>query len=293
MNYVFIVGLGGTGTKLTMNILNSSRSINISDDMHFLAPRWLREDFVRKAEPLGPLDNDRNVDRVVDLMYSGRLEGNFWNEPDGIDRLSPGRLKERILQSDRSYASVLRILVEEDAFSREKDIPGARLPVNIVCVPTLLEWFPDSKIIHLLRDPRAVHMSRVKKDVRDSSVPHILLNLRRLPFTYQQTRATAKIYRRYRERMNYYMMRFEDIVAEPEKSIQALCEFLEVEFLDEMLNPPVDSTAYVDRGDRGIGIDKNAISRWRDHIPGVSKNLLEWTLKREMREMGYLSKQSG
>jgi Sulfotransferase family len=285
LEYTFIVGLGGTGTKMMMNVLNMHARLNISDDMHFLAPRWLRVDLARRAKRLGSLRDDSTVRLLVELMYSRVFEGNFWQRDTGIHRLDRDRLTRRVLDSDRSLKSLLGLLIEEDAHSRGKVLAGSRLPVNISCLPTLLEWFPEARIIHLVRDPRAIHMSRIKKDMHGSSIPASICHLKRMPFTWHQMRTSARVHALLGHRINYHLVRFEDAVSAPHETIESLCEFLGVEFDDSMLKPPVDSTAY--ESTRSVGFDPVTAHRWREHIPPLVRRSLEWSLRREMESVGY------
>ncbi len=40
---------------------------------------------------------------------------------------------------------------------------GEKTPTHYKYVPTLLEWYPEAKIIHTFRDPRAILVSQLKK----------------------------------------------------------------------------------------------------------------------------------
>ena len=78
MSYVFVVGCAKTGSKLIRRILMTHPEVNLLDELHYLVPRWVKTDFVRAAGRIGPLTQDRNVYRLVELMYSDQLEGAFW-----------------------------------------------------------------------------------------------------------------------------------------------------------------------------------------------------------------------
>ena len=168
MEAVFIVGCSRTGSKIYMNFLRHT-PIDMTPELHFINPKWLHHDFIRDTvKRVGSLQNDQNVDILVDLMYSNHFYGSFWKHID-IDRKN---LKKRILLSDRSFKDLFKAILEEHAVSKNKDIYGAKFPVHVSKVSRLIEWFPNCRIIHLMRDPRAIFASQLIK------IPKIALGSR-------------------------------------------------------------------------------------------------------------------
>ena len=86
---------------------------------------------------------------------------------------------------------------------------------------------------------------------------------------------------------NYYISRFEDIVSQPEKHIKQLCEFLKIDFKENMLYPSIVDSSYND-SKKKIGFDKKTLSRWKNQISPKSEVIIKLLLKNEMKEMGYL-----
>ena len=86
---------------------------------------------------------------------------------------------------------------------------------------------------------------------------------------------------------NYYISRFEDIVSQPEKSIKDLCNFLRIDFNENMVYPPMVDSSYRKNG-KNKGLDKNTLSRWKNYISPKSEAAIKLLLKNEMKEMGYL-----
>jgi len=86
--------------------------------------------------------------------------------------------------------------------------------------------------------------------------------------------------------MNYYLSKFEDLVSEPERSIKQLCEFLDIEFHSEMLNPRKVGSSFGPR--RGAAFDRQTLDSWKDHLkPWMNTWLLFWG-KKSLREFGYI-----
>ena len=224
------------------DILNKSSRVNIINELHFLAPRWIRQDFRYRTQKLGPLKHDSNVLKLVQLIYSGSLEGTFWKIDhcehkviqNRITAIDPERLQKKILGSDRTYRDIFQILLEEHAILQNKDIAGAKRPVDISYISKLLEWFPDCRIIHAIRDPRAIYSAMALFEIRSSSpnykIEEYLIRFKRFMYMCHRYKQAAKIHSNYGKMDNYYLSRFEDIISQPEKHIQKLCDFLEIKF---------------------------------------------------------------
>ncbi|NVL90280.1 MAG: sulfotransferase [Desulfobacterales bacterium] len=283
---VFIIGCPRTGSKMCMYVLNQCSNIDIMHEIHFLDPPWLHKDFVCTVKKeVGDLRKDSNIAKLIDLMYSGKLFGAFWKRID----LNKKKLENAIMNSDRSFRAIFEVLLKEHALSRGKTIPGAKFPVHFSYLPIILEWFPECKVIHLIRDPRAIYSSQVKARAKDrNSLPqNILIRLKMLVYVNIIYRWAVRIHKRFEHLDNYYLSRYEDIVAEPGKYVKKLCEFLEIDFQEEMLWPPLINSSYVIR-DQTKGFDKEAINRWMQYTSSFSAKLICILNYKTMKEMGYL-----
>ena len=93
----------------------------------------------------------------------------------------------------------------------------------------LAEQFPEARFIHLVRDGRDV-----------------MLSLRDQPFAPSSFTGVAEYWagrveraRQAGERLGpgrYRELRYEDLVADPERELGRLCEFVELEYRPEMLH---------------------------------------------------------
>jgi hypothetical protein len=299
MEFVFIIGIARTGSKIYMNILNKHSEIDVLTELHFLAPRWVRKDFryyVKKN--IGNINTKNDVLKLMNLMYSGTLNGTFWvtDSEDNLDLqnritgLDKDKLTMEILNSTKSYKEIFKILMEQHAIARNKKKGGAKFPVDIAFVPDLINWFPDSKFVHIIRDPRAVYSSMVLSDLKQSSTSKkrnkYLIGLLRLFYLWRQYKKAMKLHRRFKNMSNYYISRFEDIILRPEKYLKQLCEFLEIDFKENMMFPPVVDSSF-GASNKKIGFDKNTLTRWKTHISHRRETLIKLLLRKEMKEMGY------
>jgi hypothetical protein len=184
---------------------------------------------------------------------------------------------------------------------------GDKTGPHLYHVPTLLEWFPNAKVVHTFRDPRAVLASEHKKLLRKPGrlideaekaskyVTAFRLRLSRailswiviLYITVAWSYA-AILHFRYKKRYprNYYLSRFEDLVSKPEESVIHLCQFLEIDFHPSMLEPPKIDSSYTKIG--GSGFDTQTLNRWQTYLkPWMNTWLLIWC-RRYLRDFGYI-----
>jgi hypothetical protein len=298
--FIFIVGVSRSGTSLMRRTLNKSDQIAISTENHFLGHLVPSEGIRYKFRRFGDLSEDNNVRKLVDYIYSGglgnssKLRGISFHWRWIITKVDKEDFLQRILDSDRTERALFIVMMQVYASRRAKPIMGEKTPAHVRYVPTLLEWFPEGKIIHMLRDPRAIFVSELKRRKQyPLTTPY--RQLRHFDFLFksyivlQTTLAWLEsVYRysRYKEHYpnHYFLMRFEDLVRDPEKHIRRVCDFLGVEFHDKMLKQMVISNGF--RAGQA-GFDAGASNRWRDHIgPWINAWFRFW-FRKYLKDFGY------
>lgn len=297
-DHIFIVGMGRTGSTLTRRILNSSSEVGIGGESHFLRnlPRIgfrAQRSFRQTLAGVGDLSSETGARQVVDYIFSdhGR-HYNFWNfRAKQIDRQE---FLCRLLESDRSDRALFDLAMAIHA--GEKPIRGEKTPAHIYNVPLLLEWFPNARIIHTFRDPRAIYISsRRKAAQRGVPLRSAILRKSGMLFDLYASlhlivvwRKIIDFHRRYARDYpcHYYLLKYEDLVSNPKHSLQNLCDFLEIPFTDAMLQQTVINSSY--RADGEIeGFDTSAIDRWRRHLhPLINRWFILWC-RHDLLEFGY------
>ena len=90
------------------------------------------------------------------------------------------------------------------------------------------------------------------------------------------------------------VIRYEDLVSEPEKICRDMCDFLGIQFKSEMLNTdnfvePSDSTKYNGGEAEEVtnGISPHRATRWRNHLQENDQILIEFLCGPEMKLFDY------
>jgi hypothetical protein len=301
--YIFIVGVHRSGTTLMRRTLNHSDQIAISDENHFLGHIIPSAGARYKFRKFGDLSNDDNVHQLVDYIYSGEFQKSskhrfisfHWR---WITKwIHKKDFLQRILDSDRSERALFIIMMQVFADHLGKPIMGEKTPIHFRYVPTLMEWFPDGKIIHMLRDPRAIFVSDLRRR-KEAHITPPFKQLKRLDFLFKlylvlQTTVIwfESIQRYYKYRRvypnNYCLVKFEDLVNAPEKHTRRVCDFLGVEFQDKMLEQKVVSKGF-QLGQPGF--DAQAATRWKEHIDPWINDWFSFWFRKYLKEFGYADK---
>jgi len=271
---VFIVGMPRTGSKIYQFAINDNSEVKISHEIFFLAPQWSRKDvqsIIR--DEIGALDNDQSLEQLADMIFARKFNGTYWNLIDG-DRQ---KFLKLLRDCDRSSKAVLKCILEFDALKDGKSMIGAKFPVHITDANTLLNWFPGARIVHLNRNPLAIYSSQKKKHGRGAkSFPGKIISLLKVLLgTVASYRSSTRFYLKHHQKENYALFNYEDLVQDPEAQIRRLCQFIGVEYKDEMLNLPYRDSSYDRPGvvPRKSGIRSDSMERWKKEV-----NIIEQTI---------------
>lgn len=298
--YIFVVGVSRSGTTLMRSILNASDHIAICRETHFLGHLIASEGARHRFRKFGDLTDDQNVERLVDYIFSddfthsSRFRGVSSHWRWITRRVTRDELLQRLRQSDRSERAIFSTIMRLYAERKGKPIMGEKTPAHVRYVPKLLNWYPEGRVIHMLRDPRGIFVSELRRRKKDAvTTPYKqLVRLGPLFKLYIMLQTTVVWlesvywYRTYKNVYpnNYYLLRFEDLVRDPEVHIRQLCEFLGIEFQANMLEQVVVSKGF----EAGrAGFDGRAADRWREHIdPWINAWFAFW-FRRHLRGFDY------
>jgi hypothetical protein len=296
---IFICGASRSGTTLLRKILETSDRIAIAPENHFVGHVLPREGARFYFRRLGELADDDTIRAIVELIYSGEYQRRSrWREISPFWRwmirdVPRAELEGRLMATERTERGLMAAFMRTYADHHDRPVMGEKTPAHLAFSDTLLEWFPDGRVVHMLRDPRAVFVSDSHRRSGHPRRPYSWLM--RVPLLFpavmlvQTTFVWAGAARRHaalqrRHPGHYMLVRFEDLVQKPDEVLPALFEFLGVAM-------PAGATEVevVSRGFRvgEQGLDAGAATRWRGHIHPFADRFLRFVLGRPMRRLGY------
>lgn len=258
---IFIVGCPRSGTTLLRKVIASHSNIIVSPESHFFN-YWLKE--------YGHLN-----------LSDGSEFQHFWQDFSTSKRFSYFDLEPNAFlaklrnQNSISFKRVFQLLMSEYAATQKKLRWGEKTPAHYDYLETILDWFPDAKIIWLIRDPRAVVASLLKVKWASN-------------YAYANSYywlSSAKLYvDQWQEESRVMLLKYEDLVTAPEEKVEELCQFLREEFEPEMISqrsetdisyPHQDSWAKSHFQQVMQPISHQALEKWRSQLSEVQVAIIE------------------
>lgn len=285
---VFIIGGSRTGSTMLQSILKMSPEVCMTDELHFRSPAWIHRDLVSDIKKhVGPLDKEGARDRLVDLLYSGIPSGWFWSDSERL--LDRDMLNEELSDGRLDTRTIFHAILVVRARMTNKMRFGAKFPMHYSFAPQLLDWYPNCKLVHTTRNPKAVYASQAEKYLKpeQSRAAKTLVRLKQFVHINIQISWTARLHRSLQDLPNYRLVRYEDLVLEPESEIRQLCAFLEINFQPEMLKPEQFGSSFKGIGNNSHGIERGSLERWRTAISGLTAKTIDLLHRRAYRSLGY------
>jgi hypothetical protein len=297
---VFIVGVSRSGTTLMRRVLDRHPRLAIATENHYLGHLLEREGARHYFRALGDPRDDATMRRIVDLIWSREFEHQSWlREPSPywdwlVRRVPRADFERRLLDSDRTERGIFTAILRAYADKRRRPIMGEKTPAHLGYVETLLDWYPDARVIHMLRDPRAIYVSEARRRA-DHAVTFPYRYLVHVPpalrafVIHEVAWAWAKAVSRHRELSRLYpdryrLVQFERLVTEPQATIEEVLAFIGVP-----MHPRVMRQRVYSKGARWgePGFDADAATRWRGTIDPRADAWLRLLLGRRLEEFGY------
>ena len=205
------------------------------------------------------------------------------------------RLIASLPTSNRTYKEVIYAVMSMFSSEASVQIVCEHTPRNIFYSEKILNFFPSAKILHIIRDPRAVLASQKncwkRRKLGARNIP--LKEMIRLAINYHPL-TMAKMWQKannkaglFRDHSRFKIVRFEDLLESPKDTVLTVCEFVGVEFSENMLE--VKRVGSSNRKDLVAqkGIDKSVAEQWRGILTKGELMLCEFICSDEMNKYGY------
>ena len=245
----FVVGVNRSGTTLLRLMLDSHPQLAIPPETHFVP------DVIRLARR----DGGTRV-RMVRTMTRHARWGDF-----GLDAKE---LRSRVAHVKPARSGpVVRAFYELYAESQNKPRWGDKTPRYMRAMPRIQRALPEARFIHIIRDGRDVAVSQNERALAggEASMAEAAGRWRRRINTARVHAADLPAYRE---------VRYEDLVAEPARTLQGICEYIELPYDDAMLRYYERAATRLTEIDRDLGdAQEGPIRAGSERLEGHSMTL--------------------
>jgi len=285
--FIFVTGASRSGTTVLSRVIGNSATVETLNELHFFGELTQLED------PPKPLATERAAQAVA--MTLARYDRDYWVEqPTDPEWMTARRIVSYLDDTDRVPANLFALTMAEIVEQSDAERICEQTPRNIYYARKILDAFPNARIVHVMRDPRAVLASqkarhKIRKlggtNVPPSEVLRLWLNYH--PFSMLRLwRSATRQALDLQAHERFRIVRYEDLILEPEATIKPLCEFLDVDYAAELLNVPHWGSSTVEHSE-SAGLSSASLDKWRTVLDGAEIAYCEKQTREEREQFGY------
>lgn len=268
----FIVGSGRSGTTLLRAMFDAHSQLAIPSETQMYGYFDLQ---FRKGFEEGP-NRDEVLKKFLNTPRISALEVS----EDRVTKMLGGKYDWDLL-----FLALLTGFRED----RGVDRVGEKTPKHIMVYDQLATLFPNSKFIHIVRDPRAVVASYTNAkfyQYTDGTNPYRAIQkwVRVMDKHFEAEKKLGP--------SRYTLLRYEDLAANPTGELQRLCAFLGVPFEEGMLdfqNRAVTGHVQDQTNREGIRreVHTDSVDKWRKNMPTQAISVVDAMCWDQMQKVGY------
>ncbi len=273
MAFPFVLGEARSGTTLLRVMLDAHPQLSIPPESYFVSGLY---PYRARYERHGSLDLPR-----LSRDLAGLRKFRDWDLP--ADALAAAFASP---MPGGSYPDAIRLLYGTYAAAHGKPRYGDKSPGYVTRMKLLTRLFPEARFVHIVRDVRSVALSlaEVPGDWATRSVPE------------GAARWRHRVSRGHAEGMalggdRYAEVRYEDLVADPERELRRLVEFLLLPWDDSMLRYAHRGLSRVPKGSQAIhgnvARQPTTTRDWRSQMKREDLEVVEAVAGDVLTEMGY------
>jgi hypothetical protein len=258
---IFVVGSSRSGTTMMGRILGNHSDIFTFKELHFFGTLWTNNS-----------NQDLNRQEQIDLL--SRL---LYIQKNGLfnqQNISVFNEKAIVLLAQKNICnplSVYELFLSAISNENKSTISCEQTPKNMYYLNEILVFFPQAKVINMVRDQRGVLFSQKNKWKRrflgSSKIP--LSEAIRSYINYHPI-LTSKIWNsslehsaKYFDNERVKIVKFEELLAKSEFVVKEICNFLAIDFHPKMLNVPVVGSSTEQDNKDNFLIDSSKIEKWK------------------------------
>ncbi len=285
---IFVVGNSRSGTTMVSRILGRNANVHTFQELHYF------DELSAPFHPdrvLSPLKAKDIFCKLLSIDIDGYYGKRHTEQYSGV--------ADEALQNKINITAIelYKLFLNFRSGQLGKKVACAQTPQNIFYLETLKQYIPESKFIVMVRDPRDVLLSQKNKWKRRkySKEDYPLFQSIRARVNYHPITicklwvSAMKQISIVKNDSNLLIIKFEDLIADPELVVNKICKHVSLEFSLEMLNIPQKGSSHaLDKGN-DYGIDSKRTGGW--HQGGLTHgeiSLCQNITGNFMKQYGYV-----
>jgi len=244
----------------------------------------------------------RDRGRLRDLLHdinAHDMRDDRWRLPltPEIETVILDRLQAAQAQMNITPGHVFGALADAYAAHHGYERWVEKTPTHIGYVPLILETFPEARIIIINRDPRDICASKkTRRQTVWTRHPEEQRQMRHMTTAYHPVwdtlswlslvKAGMDAAERYPDQV--MVVRYEDLVQDPETHLRQLADFIDLPYQVAMASPPTRNAA--DQSavqDQTTVVYKGSVSRWLKVLNGGEVSVIQTIAGRTMQRSGF------
>ena len=286
---IFIVGSSRSGTTMLGRILAKNLEIFTFRELHFFGTLWTsnsNQEFTKK-----------NQIELLSRLFCIQENGLFYQ--NNFVEFNPK--SEQLLSAGvKSPLEIYKLFLETITQENRAQIACEQTPQNLYYLQEILQFFPNAKVINLVRDQRDVLLSQKNKwKRRFLGAKTIPLSEALRSYVNYHPILTAKVWNsslsctaKYLDHPKVKIVKFEDLLSDSENVVKDICKFLKIDFQKEMLQVPVIGSSTENDAKSELRVDPSKINKWKKGgLSNVEIYLSQKFSSKMMDKFGYEKKE--
>ncbi|MCK5738093.1 sulfotransferase [bacterium] len=271
--YIFIVGNSRSGTTMMGRIFGSHPDVFMLNELHFFEELWSPAD---RGKTCGSEQALQLLMKLLvnqnDPFYHRGDPARYTTEAENIMVALPEKAHTKI--------ELFQAFLMFETLRHDKKIPCLQTPRNVYYLKEVFEFFSNSRVIHMVRDPRDILLSQKRRwKQRSLGAAHITrwetfrvwVNYHPVTISHLWNAAIGAGYA-FDENPNLLHVKFEDFVRNAVTKLTELCPFVGVDYAPGMEEVPQLNSSSSREAPTAKKINPNVAERWKKG--GLTKNEL-------------------
>ncbi len=310
--YFFSTGMARSGTNLLSKIISANSQVHAVLGSNIELYRFARDEILKinfeyselipKSSGFSDFFGEPKFFDILTTIFNSKLdfqintkrfEQYFERGRLRIPQDSPDINKQKLKLRGKNFAELLDNYSEQIMKIRNLSSSiriGFHESWHIELFPALNSLYPKAKFIVMLRDVRGSYASH-KMDT-ENSLAH-RASLVSYARQFRKYAALSKFFVANYD--NFYLMKYENLMRDPNTEVKKLCEFLEIGFEEKMLDynfhrdPFTNVVWQGNSGDKtlSVGFSETRNTKWKSNLNDLERRTLETLCRLSLLNLDY------